>query len=168
MSALLDANDGAEALVVDDLTELAPGMKRRVDAALAACHAANLDVIVYETVRTEELQELYYARGRTTIPPYRRVTNVQDAKYGWHFYGLAVDVISKSKRWAQPESWWYKVAVLFKEQDLDWGGDWESPDIPHFQFGGIRKSPSDKARALYASGGKKAVWEAVGANERTI
>lgn len=165
MSAGLDFNDGAEEMVCNDCTLLAPQMRLRVDRALWECHAAGLDAYVYESIRTEELQAIYYARGRTTVPPYRKVTNVADAKSGWHFYGLAVDVISKKNRWNVTEMWWLKVSAIFKANGLDWGGDWTTQDDePHFQFAGIRKSPSDKARELYASGGREAVWKAVGAN----
>jgi hypothetical protein len=164
MSAGLDFNDGAEALVQNDLDHLAPKMRERVVAAIWECNnMAGLDVVVYESVRSEHLQEMYYARGRTTVPPYRKVTNVADAKMGWHFYGLAVDVISKKNRWNNTEAWWLKVAAIFRLHGLDWGGDWEMKDEPHFQFAGIRKSPSQKARDLYASGGVEAVWKAVGA-----
>lgn len=163
MSGSLDANDGAEELVCCDLTVLAPKMQARVEAALKACKTANLDAYVYETLRSAELQELYYARGRTTIPPYRRVTNAQSNLYSWHGYGLAVDVISKSKRWSPSKDWWYMVAVIFKDEGLDWGGDWEDVDLPHFQFGSLRKTPSDLARKLYRQGGMEAVWREVGA-----
>lgn len=164
MSGQLDANDGAEELVTNDLDTLAPKMRERVDAAIWDCHDVGLDAIVYETMRTAELQALYYARGRTRIPPYQRVTNVADAQYGWHFYGLAVDVISRKNRWAVTKDWQTKVADIFMEHGLDWGGNWNHPDYPHFQFAGIRDTPSDKARSLYAAGGLVAVWKAVGAN----
>lgn len=165
MSAQLDFDDGAEAFVQNDIDILAPKMQERVTAALWECNnVAGLEVVVYETVRTDHLQQMYYARGRTTVPPYRTVTNAKSAQYGWHFFGLAVDVIHKRLRWGATEGWWLKVAALFKEHGLDWGGDWENEDLPHFQFAGIRKSPSDRARKLYAEGGLVAVWKAVGAD----
>lgn len=163
MSAGLDFNDGAEALVESSLDGLAPKMRERVEAALADANRHGLDAVVYESTRSDELQRLYYARGRTTVPPYRRVTNASTAQDGWHFYGLAVDVISKRDRWEVRGDWWLKLAAIFKEHGLDWGGDWESPDDPHFQFAGLRKSPSDKSKNAYQSGGKEAVWELVGA-----
>jgi hypothetical protein len=55
------------------------------------------------------------------------------------------------------------VAAHFKANGCDWGGDWTHPDFPHYQWGGMKKSPSDHARELYAEGGKEAVWKAVGA-----
>lgn len=164
MSAQLDFNDGAEELVQNDLDALAPKMQERVTAALWECNnVAGLDVVVYEAVRTEELQRMYYARGRTTVPPYYTVTAAKTAMGGWHFYGLAVDVIHRTRRWNNPEKWWLKVSAIFKAHGLDWGGDWERVDLPHFQFAGLRKSPSNRARELYASGGLEAVWKAVGA-----
>lgn len=164
MSAQLDANDGAEALVVNDMQVLAPKMQERVTAALWDANEAGLDAVVYETMRSQELQGLYYARGRTRVPPYQRVTQVADAQFGWHFYGLAVDIISKRKRWDVSSNWQLMTAAIFREHGLDWGGDWEHPDFPHYQFAGIRKSPSELARSLYATGGLESVWKAVGAD----
>jgi hypothetical protein len=164
MSAQLDFNDGAEAFVQNSLDLLAPKMQERVTAALWECNnVAGLGVVVYESVRDDHLQQMYYARGRTTVPPHHTVTNAKTAMGGWHFYGLAVDVIHEKRRWNNPESWWLKVSAIFKAHGLDWGGDWTVVDLPHFQFAGLRKSPSPRARELYAAGGNKAVWKAVGA-----
>ena len=59
MSAAHDANDGAEAMVCCSLDGLAPKMKERVTAAIWECHDIGLDVMLYETTRTQELQEKY-------------------------------------------------------------------------------------------------------------
>src|SRR3954468_18479962 len=88
-----------------ELDLLAPGFRAAVERALAKCRSRNLDAYVYETYRSPELQALYYARGRTVIPPLKRVTNASNNLYSWHGYGLAVDVISRSRAWNQPDSW---------------------------------------------------------------
>lgn len=58
-----------------------------VAAAIQECRAAGLDTFVYEAYRSQELQALYYARGRTIIPPVKPVTNAANNLYGWHGYG---------------------------------------------------------------------------------
>lgn len=148
-----------------ELDRLAPAFRDAVGRALAACAASGLDAWVYETYRSKELQEIYYARGRTVIPPPKPVTNARSNLYSWHGFGLAVDVISRQKGWNQPESWFADVAVRFRAEGCKWGGDWTTKDLPHFQWGQCKASPSDRARELLATGGFSAVWEAVGALE---
>jgi hypothetical protein len=162
MSAGLDHID-TDALVCSSLDGLPPLMRAAVEAALRECNDERLDAVVYESHRSEELQEIYWHRGRDVTPPHETVTNVRDAMDGWHFYWLAVDVISASMRWDVPDSWRAQVTAIFKRHGLAAGAEWPHPDRPHYQWGKCRRSPSDKARDLYASGGLEAVWRAVGA-----
>jgi peptidoglycan L-alanyl-D-glutamate endopeptidase CwlK len=145
----------------NDLEVLAPKFRDAVNAAIAECTARKLDAIVYETYRSLELQAHYYERGRTIIPPRDTVTNAPTNLFSWHGFGLAVDVISKSKQWGAGDQWFADVAECFREQGCRWGGEWKKPDLPHFQWGLCRPSPSDLARELLASGGMRAVWQAV-------
>jgi peptidoglycan L-alanyl-D-glutamate endopeptidase CwlK len=152
----------------NSLAVLAPKFRDAVEAALAECNAApnNYDAVVYETYRSQELQAHYYARGRTVKPPYKTVTNASTNLRSWHGYGLAVDVIHRTKYWEPVEGfeWFKKVAVVFKKHNCKWGGDWKSVDPPHFQWHLCKPSPSDAARDLIATEGLIAVWEAVGAD----
>lgn len=148
-----------------DLTLLAPEFRRVVETAIADCNVQGFDAWVFEAYRSNELQQIYYARGRTVIPPHSTVTNAPTNLYSWHGYGLAVDVVSKSKLW-QPEggeAWFGKVAEIFKNHGCKWGGDWTKPDTPHFQWGRCKPSPSDLARLIFNQDGLEAVWRAVGA-----
>jgi hypothetical protein len=153
------------AKVIRDLTILAPKFRLVVLEAIAECNAKGLDAYVFESYRTKELQELYYQRGRTVKPPFKPVTNAKSNLYSWHGYGLAVDVISKAHLWSPPEgdAWFGKVAAIFKRHECKWGGDWTTRDLPHFQWGRCKASPSDLARQLLAAGGVEKVWDAVGA-----
>lgn len=146
-----------------DLTNLAPKFRVAVEQALADCAARQLDAFVYEAYRTQELQAIYYARGRTVIPPTRTVTNAASNLYSWHGYGLAVDVISHAKGWDQPDSWFVQVAESFAKFGCRWGGEWTIKDLPHFQWGRCRPSPSDVARQLIHTEGVEGVWQVVGA-----
>ena len=149
-----------------DLDLLAPKFREAVKVAIAECNAAGYQAMVYEGYRTQELQAIYYARGRTVIPPTHTVTNAPTNLTSWHGYGLAVDVVHQTKYWEpeEGEGWFRKVAEIFKKHGCKWGGDWNRPDTPHFQWGACKASPSDKARELIASGGVIAVWKAVGAD----
>jgi hypothetical protein len=154
---------GATPLVDRDVNKLAPKFRKAVLAAIASCVLRGLDVYLFEAYRSPELQALYYARGRTIVPPEKPVTNARSNLYSWHGYGLAVDCISRSKGWDQPEDWWAAVAQEFELEGCRWGGSWKMRDLPHFQWGSCRPSPSDRARELYRDGGMQAVWVAVGA-----
>jgi D-alanyl-D-alanine carboxypeptidase-like protein len=144
---------------------LAPLFRAAVDAAIAECNdpADPLHAMVYETYRSNELQVVYFARGRTVRPPNEVVTNAMTNLRSWHGYGLAVDVIHRTKEWNAGDAWFQKVAEIFKRHGCNWGGDWKQRDLPHFQWGFCRPSPSDTARDLMRTGGVLAVWRVVGA-----
>ena len=153
----------SSATVIHTLDVLAPKFRDAVEKAIADCRANGLDAMVYESYRSQETQAAYFARGRTVLPPHQTVTNASTNLYSWHGFGLAVDVISESKEWDKPESWFADVANYFRAAGCRWGGEWKMKDLPHVQWAACKPSPSDQARALLASGGMRAVWEAVGA-----
>lgn len=157
---------GASMPAVDrDPGKLAPAFRFAVEKAVSACVVKHgLDVYVYEAYRSQELQEIYYARGRTVKPPYQPVTNARSNLHSWHGFGLAVDVISRSKKWDAGADWFAAVAAVFKKHGCDWGGDWRQVDLPHMQWGTLRASPSERARELLRTGGFEAVWKEVGAH----
>jgi peptidoglycan L-alanyl-D-glutamate endopeptidase CwlK len=150
----------SEPTVDRSLDRLAPLFAEAVRAAISDLTAAGSDAYVYEARRSHELAVLYYARGRTIIPPHGKVTNAPDETRSWHGYGLAVDVISRSKGWDQPPSWFAYVAQTFKRHGCKWGGDWKQKDLPHMQWGRCKASPSDEARRLLAADGPVGVWRA--------
>ena len=149
----------------NDMALLAPAFRAAVDAAIKECNQLHppLDAMVFETYRSNELQVVYFQRGRTVVPPEKTVTNAMNNLYSWHGYGLAVDVIHKSKKWGPGDAWFAEVAAIFKKHGCKWGGDWTNRDLPHFQWGLCKPSPSDIARAMMRTSGVMAVWEAVGA-----
>ena len=149
-----------------DLSQLAPKFRAGVEAAIAACHAAGLEAMVFEALRSNALQQLYYQRGRTIIPPTHTVTNASTSVFSWHGFGLAVDVVHQTLFWEPPggEAWFAAVAAVFKQHDCAWGGDWKQKDTPHFQWYKCKPSPSDMARLILQTDGLPAVWKAVGAD----
>jgi peptidoglycan L-alanyl-D-glutamate endopeptidase CwlK len=167
--ALAVTHEQARRLVRRDLCELAPAMKAAVLAMLADCVEQGIDAYVYEARRTHELAAMYYALGSS---------KARDGWRTWHFYSLAVDIISRSRGWSVwPErdrhtrrlvggdpTWYEPVVAAAKKHGLDWGGDWTGfHDAPHFQWHRCKPSPSDEAVRLYKTGGLVAVWRAVGA-----
>src|ERR1700744_2478015 len=122
-----------------DLSKLAPKFHAAVQAALATCNdpkGLNLSAMVYEGFRSLELQQIYYARGRTVIPPNKTVTNAPTNLLSWHGYGLAVDIVHQTLFWNPPggEAWFKTVSDVFKANSCSWGGDWKQADTPHMQW----------------------------------
>lgn len=145
------------------LDRLAPRFRRAVEAILADVSKEK----VFETLRTDERQVFLYGFGRDyddPIGPRGAVTNARTAMGGWHFYGLAVDIVEDDRTpWIAPAAFWQALGLAAERHGCKWGGRWKRVDLPHIQWGRCRKSPSQRARELYASGGREAVWREVGA-----
>jgi peptidoglycan L-alanyl-D-glutamate endopeptidase CwlK len=114
----------------------------------------------------EQLQAAYFARGHTEIPPHATVTHARSNLSSRHGYGLAVDVISRKSGRGQPEEWFTRVAENFRSAGCRWGGEWKMKDLPHFQWGLCKPCPWPRALELHAQGGRRAVWEPVGARRQ--
>jgi peptidoglycan LD-endopeptidase CwlK len=167
----MSAGASVESMVVRSLDGCAPQFAQAVLDALADCDEQGFDAYVYESLRSEELQALYYARGRAKdengdwyiVNRNAVVTNARSALFSWHIYGVAVDVISLAHEWDVSTEWRRGVTEIFKAHGLAAGADWPHPDLPHYQFAKCKRSPSDRARELYATGGLPLVWQVVGA-----
>jgi hypothetical protein len=83
--------------------------------------------------RSDQEQERLYAKGRTK--PGRRVTWVR-AGGSFHNYALAFDVVEIKDKKANWKCDWEVISKVFKQMGFEWGGDWKTPDKPHFQFVG--------------------------------
>jgi hypothetical protein len=147
-----------------DLARLVPAFRDAVEHAIADCQARGLDAYVYVAHRSPELQALYYARGRPIVPPTKPVTYAATNLQSSHGCGLAVDVISRSQGWNRPDAWFAQLAESFAKFGCRWGGEWKQRNLPHFQWGVCKPSPSDTARTLLVASGFQAVWEALRAN----
>ena len=114
-------------------------------------------------MRTAERQAWLYGFGRDYDDDRGVVTDAPSAENGWHFFGLAADIISKAHDWDSP-LFFAALAATAPKHRLTSGSVWRKPDRPHVQWGLCKPSPSDEARTLYAEGGNPAVWAAVGAS----
>jgi len=159
----VSAGAAGAATVSNAMEPLAPKFRAAVVRAIKRCNDGGLDAFVFEAFRSAELQAIYFARGRTVFPPPFPVTNAFSNLFSWHGYGLAVDVISRARHWDAPVDWFAAVAKIFGEEGCRWGGDWRQRDLPHFQWGRCKPSPSQAARDILAMRGLPAVWEVVGA-----
>ncbi len=139
--------------------------------------------------RTDKEQKAYYAQGRESLskvnslrksaglPPITanenkgKITKAKTGVNSYHYYGLAADIVPvvNGKRTYNldkkiPAAQWDKImdtiGAAGKKQGLEWGGDWKTPDMPHFELSGGAKKASDWAPKLNANG-EQAVWSEV-------
>lgn len=144
----------ASPLIRRDLNELAPKFRVQIQTALDECNALGLEVAINEARRIDALQRLYWTAGRNpetgeVINRKHVLTGARSAVFGWHFFGLAVDVMHARLAYKYSETWVTKVSTVFERVGLAWGGRWENPDIPHYYWRRCKAAPSDKARELY-------------------
>ena len=138
----------------------APKFSAQIESVLDDLAEQGFDPVVYESLRTQERQRWLHGFGRDYDDGRGIVTNVEDAQVGWHFFGLATDIISKSRGWDWPE-FFDALAKSYISHRLTAGASWQMRDMPHGQWGKCRNSPSEISRQLYIHGGVRAVWEAV-------
>lgn len=101
---------------------------------LDLCAKEGLNVLVTNTVRDEEYQEVLYAQGRTK--PGNIVTNSKVPTFHWDKVGLAFDFCKNEKGHEYDDiEFFNKAAAIAKKIGFSWGGDWKSfVDRPHIQW----------------------------------
>ena len=118
------------------LDDLAPPVKQRAEAFIAAAKAKGIDLLVTSTYRDNESQDALYAQGRTT--PGNVVTKAK-AGQSWHNWRCALDVVplvNGKAIWDDP-ALWKQVGEIGKSCGLEWAGDWVTfKEFPHFQYTG--------------------------------
>ena len=105
---------------VADANLLDPSTLARVQAILADAKAHGLDLMIFETYRSQQRQQLLFQQGATKLP-----------HVGVHHFGLACDIVKSVN--GQP-SWkgdFSFLGMLAHAHGLIWGGDWGNPSIPH-------------------------------------
>ena len=116
--------------------DLAPPVKQRAEAFIAAAKARNIDLLVTSTYRDNESQDALYAQGRTA--PGNIVTRAK-AGQSWHNWRCALDVVPlvNGKAIWDDQAIWKQVGEIGKSCGLEWAGDWVTfKEFPHFQYTG--------------------------------
>lgn len=121
------------------ISDLWPPMQRRVYAFKANCRAADLEVLIYCTLRSNAEQSRLYQQGRSK--PGRKVTWAK-AGQSAHNYGLAIDAVPM---WGGKLAWgttgvelelWQRMGLCGEAAGLEWAGRWEKGkrEFPHLQY----------------------------------
>ena len=149
----------AEVPVISRVNVLTPKMQTAVLAIVKEMADAGHNAKVFETLRTAERQKFLHGFGRLYDDGRGTVTKVEDARKGWHFYGLAVDIVQNdASPWDAPQSFWQTLGKSAEKHGLTWGGRWKFLDLPHSQWGGAPISPTALDIALEQESGTEAVW----------
>jgi len=89
-------------------------------------------VIITGGSRTYAEQDALYAQGRTK--PGAIVTNAK-AGESWHNFAIAFDVtVFQNGKMVSTASPYHDLGALAQKHGLEWGGNWKTPDMPHFQL----------------------------------
>jgi hypothetical protein len=105
---------------IGDPSLLEPTTRKLVESVVSAAQRMGIEVIIYETYRSQNRQQELFNNGATKL---RAV--------GVHHYGLACDivrVIGGEPCWKGDFSF---LGQLAHSGGLIWGGDWGAPDIKH-------------------------------------
>lgn len=105
---------------VRDIMLLEPTFRSAVLGIVSDANSEGVHLVVLETYRSEELQQIYFARGATQLKT-----------VGVHHYGLACDLgitIAGQVNWKADYSILGRLAA---KHGLVWGGDWGTPNKPH-------------------------------------
>ena len=119
-----------------NLDDLAPPVKQRAEAFIAAAKAKGIDLLVTSTYRDSESQTALYNQGRTT-PGY--IVTRAKAGQSWHNHRCALDVVPivNGKAIWDDQAMWKQVGEIGKSCGLEWAGDWVTfKESPHFQYTG--------------------------------
>lgn len=114
------------------IEKLHPAIREIANEFVLTAKVQNIDLRIYQGLRTFEEQNKLYAQGRTT--PGKIVTQAKGGQ-SFHNYGLAIDVIPFVK--GNPD-WntklWPEISAIGEGLGFEWGGRWKFVDKPHFQF----------------------------------
>jgi len=126
-----------------DLNKLVPAFRERVVALLLRMQARGFDAMVWEAYRSPERAKQLAAKG-------------VGIALSMHCLGVAVDIVSASKRWKAPATFWEALGEEAEACGLTWGGRWRRVDLPHVQAVSVgeqaaaRRMKPDKLAAFVA------------------
>jgi peptidoglycan L-alanyl-D-glutamate endopeptidase CwlK len=143
--------------LIRDINALVPEMKEKVLMFKAKLSQAKIPYLIIETLRTQDVQNAYYAQGRQSfneVNTLRKKAGLYLFKNEWenksivtktrssyHSTGKACDLVpllpSDTKKiwWAAPDQVWEELGCMGESCGLEWGGRWKDfIDKPHYQL----------------------------------
>jgi hypothetical protein len=105
---------------ISDTALLEPVTRRLVQQLVEAARQMEIDLVIYETYRSQQRQEQLFTGGATKL---RTV--------GVHHYGLACDIVRSINGEPSWKGDFTFLGRLAQNGGLIWGGDWGTPQIKH-------------------------------------
>lgn len=119
-------------LSIDRLEKLHPKVKKVFQKFIEEAELYfNITLRISQGVRTIEEQNALYALGRTVKG--KKVTNAVGGK-SYHNYCLAIDVVQLVGSQVNWDFDYSKLKLFAHKYNIEWGGDWQFQDKPHFQI----------------------------------
>lgn len=140
-----------------DINQLTPVAQTACELFMSKCKEVGLNVLITETLRTQERQNYLYCQGRTVAQATAKgisedfatkYCNPKANQVTWtlssnHKTGMAWDVCKNVKgQEYSDKSFFEKAGKVAKELGIEWGGDWKEKDTPHFQVDKNWKAPA--------------------------
>ncbi len=113
-----------------DIGELTPKAQKACNLFLEECRRQGLDVLITETYRSQERQNYLYEQGRS-----REGKKVTWTKSSRHTSRRAWDICKNVKGAEYCDTKFFqKCGEIAKGFKITWGGEWKTPDTPHFEI----------------------------------
>lgn len=110
-----------------DINELLPIAQKACKLFLSECKKIGLDIFITETYRSQERQNYLYEQGRSR--PGNIVTWTKSSR---HTSRLAWDIACNGGV-LYDNTILLKAGEVAKKLGIIWGGNWSTPDKPHFE-----------------------------------
>lgn len=111
---------------IDELSKVA---QKACRLFLEECQRQGLKVLITETYRSQERQNELYKQGRTASGKV-----VTWTKYSRHTSRRAWDICQNVKGQEYSNTTFFRrCGEIARSLGIIWGGDWSTPDMPHFE-----------------------------------
>lgn len=114
-------------LTCRDINELLPVAQRACNLFLSECKKAGINIFITETYRSQARQNYLYEQGRSR--PGNVITWTKSSR---HTSRLAWDIACNGSV-LYDNAMLLKAGEIAKHLGITWGGNWSSPDKPHFE-----------------------------------
>ena len=118
-----------------DINELLPIAQKACKLFLSECKTIGLDIFITETYRSQERQNYLYEQGRSR--PGNIVTWTKSSR---HTSRLAWDIACNGGV-LYDNTILLKAGEVAKKLGITWGGNWSTPDKPHFEVTKVWMEP---------------------------
>lgn len=144
-----------------DIKQLHPELQEKIEEMLCICEKNGYKIGISECLRTVAEQDALYAKGRNGNKE-KKVTNAKGSTYSsMHQWGIAFDFYRNDGKGAYNTAgnFFECVGAIGKSIGLEWGGEWKTPDRPHFQLPQWGSTPAKLKKEFKTPDKFMATWK---------